>query len=645
MQKLKNIYLTVLGICSLSLSSNIILDTSLAYEINLDTQNNTYSWEEISYIKPTQESLGWKNTGKTGLIATSSGFVKSSFHRGVFIWEDIPYAQPPVGNLRWKAPRKIESNTELIKPKTNNFCIQRTSSFGGSIDYAVDKEPISGNEDCLYLDIFSPLNKSKKSLPVMFWIHGGGNTSGLKDIYDFRKLVKKHNVIVVRINYRLGPFGWFTHPAIQDLQKDIDKTSNFGTLDIISALEWVNENIALFGGDPNNITIFGESAGGHNVLSMLVAKKAKGLFHKAISMSGYTTSLSVKDAYKPNSQSFSSDHSSWKIVNKIILDTPDKKNQDEYKKEELRKILLNLSGKDFYAYYSDRKTYQEIPLLTNDDIVIPEIGLKNALSKKEYINKVPTMIGSNRDEVKFWLAFSEYFVELDFSFSGSVLGLPKITLKDEDAYEAFNYYRSTAWKVRGVEEPLNALSSAGNKELYSYRFDWDDQRRYIIADFKKLFGATHALEVPLLAGDNTLVGGRPVSNFIYPRGISRFYISKNMMKFWTNFAKDGEPGESTNKVIWNSYLTNKSDIRSFLILDNKKNLRMSSEIPSLDNLTEEIFYDERLNEIEKCVVLYQMFTFVGNDLYDENIDKYLGKCDRKNSEMFIIENASVIDIN
>ena len=84
----------------------------------------------------------------------------------------------------------------------------------------------------------------------MFWIHGGGNTSGLKDLYDFNKMVKRHNVVVVRINYRLGPFGWFYHPSIQGLQNDIDKTSNFGTLDIIAALNWVKNNISLFGGDP-----------------------------------------------------------------------------------------------------------------------------------------------------------------------------------------------------------------------------------------------------------------------------------------------------------------------------------------------------------------------------------------------------------
>ena len=109
----------------------------------------------------------------------------------------------------------------------------------------------------------------------------------------FQNGFKKYNVIFVRINYRLGPFGWFTHPAIQGFQQGDDKTSNFGTLDIVMALKWVQENISKFGGDSENVTIFGESAGGHNVLSLLVSKKAKGLFHKAISMSGYTTSISI----------------------------------------------------------------------------------------------------------------------------------------------------------------------------------------------------------------------------------------------------------------------------------------------------------------------------------------------------------------
>ncbi len=574
-------------------------------------------------------------------IVTSSGITQGFIKKGVVNWKDIPYAKPPIDDLRWKAPRKIKQNSNLIKRKVNNFCLQRTSNLGGSSQFS--NESISGSEDCLYLDIYAPSKSSEELLPVMFWIHGGGNTSGLKDLYDFTKLVKKHNVIVVTINYRLGPLGWFTHPAIQSLQDGIDRTSNFGTLDIISALEWVNENISSFGGNSNNITIFGESAGGHNVLSLIVSKKAKGLFHKAISMSGYTESISLENAYKQKNQSPTSNYSTWEVVNKVVEDQFNKNQQDKYSNKELRDLLFSLSGKEFYQYYAERKTFEELPLLTNDGLVIPKIGLKEALSKKEHVNSVPTIAGSTRDEVKIWLAFSEYFVALDYSATGSLFNLPRVIFKNEEAFEAFNYYRSSAWKIRGVNEPLNSLAKAGNSELYSYRFDWDDRRRFIVADFKKLFGAGHALEIPLLTGNTKLVGGPPVSNFMYPKGISHFYTSRNMMRFWSNFAKYGEPGASTNNVNWEPYIFDNNSYSKYIVIDKKKNLKMSSDNTTLKSLSEKIYIDERLSELEKCVVLYQMFTYVGNDMYDENIKNYPGKCDRKASENFIINNAGVVE--
>ena len=574
-------------------------------------------------------------------VLTSSGITEGYIKKGIIYWEDIPYAKPPTGNLRWKAPKNIEQSSNLILPKDGNFCIQRTSILGGSSQFSDDS--ISGSEDCLYLDIYAPKKKSKELLPVMFWIHGGGNTSGLKDLYDFSKFVKKHNVIVVTINYRLGPLGWFTHPSIQKFQDGLDKTSNFGTLDIISALEWVNKNISLFGGNSKNITIFGESAGAHNVLSLLVSKKAKGLFHKAISMSGYTESISVEDAYKQKNQSSTSNYSSFEVVNKITAELGKLEKNKSYSNNEIRDILYNLSGKEFYQYYANRESFEEIPLLTNDGLVIPRIGLKEALSKKEYVNIVPTVAGSTRDEVKIWLAFSKYFVTLDNSATSYLFDLPKVKLKDEDAYEAFNYYRSNAWRIRGVIEPLNSLAIAGNSQLYSYRFDWDDHRMLILADFKKLFGAGHALEIPLLTGSTKLVGGRPVSNFLYPRGISHFYTSRNMMKFWSNFAKHGEPGYSTNNIEWDLYTYDSNNFSSYIVLDNKKNLKMSADNITFEKLTREIYLDKRLNKTEKCVVLYQMFTYVGNDIYDDKIQKYPDKCDKNTSMNFIINNASVID--
>ena len=253
-------------------------------------------------------------------IQTSSGIVDGVVVKKVITWHDIPYAKPPIGDLRWHAPRDIAQPNFKILDQEDNFCVQRPSNLGG----ADGDGDFTGTEDCLYLDIRAPHIKSDKKLPVMFWIHGGGNTSGLKDIYDFSGLVQKHNVIVVSINYRLGPFGWFSHPAIQDYNNGIDKTSNFGTLDIIKALEWVNLNIEKFGGDKDNITIFGESAGGHNVFSLLVAPQAKGLFHKAISQSGYITSNTYKTGYLGDSSSVEYISTS-KIVGKLTTSKDSKR--------------------------------------------------------------------------------------------------------------------------------------------------------------------------------------------------------------------------------------------------------------------------------------------------------------------------------
>ena len=141
-------------------------------------------------------------------IATSSGVTQGILNKKVITWEDIPYAIPPTGDLRWKAPRALVSPELNIEPKEGNGCLQEASIYAG-----IQGEGIVGQEDCLYLDIKAPVNNLNRRLPVMFWIHGGGNTSGVKDYYDFSELIREHQVIVVTINYRLRSNGLVYSPC------------------------------------------------------------------------------------------------------------------------------------------------------------------------------------------------------------------------------------------------------------------------------------------------------------------------------------------------------------------------------------------------------------------------------------------------
>ena len=236
-------------------------------------------------------------------------------------WLGIPYGSVPDSNYRWKKakqPSSWDGVKEVIE--FGEFCTQRSSLINSNVSLWANTV---GSEDCLNLNIWSPkANENEildsKKYPVMVWIHGGSNMAGNSDFYNPMQLVKNHDVIVVTINYRLGPFGWFNHPSINKLSNKINSSGNYGNLDTIQALEWVQTNIVNFGGDKNNVTIFGESAGGHNVLSLLVSKQAKNLFHKAISQSGYTTSINAKNAYKQDIESVTFNHTSFEIVNKIL---------------------------------------------------------------------------------------------------------------------------------------------------------------------------------------------------------------------------------------------------------------------------------------------------------------------------------------
>jgi para-nitrobenzyl esterase len=532
------------------------------------------------------------------LIQTTGGVV--SGHDSIIggkplkTWVDIPYAQPPTDDLRWRAPRALAKTSNKFIPPEVTACVQESSAYG-----AVQGDGIVGSEDCLYLDIRSPVDVSNGSLPVMVWIHGGGNVTGSKDYYDFSRLVVEEELVVVSINYRLGALGWFTHPAIQKFQTGVDQSSNFGTLDIIEALHWIKQNIDKFGGNPGNVTIFGESAGGHNVLALLVSPQAKGLFHKAIIQSGYTSSASLESAYNQNAVDPLVHRGSWQMTRRLLPNF----HEDLEQLSVIRENLRALDAKDLISVYAQYRDEDYMPLTTSDGIVIPKEGLETALTNPSYMKDVAVIAGSTRDELSFWLGTHRYFVEEYYPYTRL---LPKgLRLKDKELYKFWRNIRSHAWKLRGVDHVLNALEVAGYQSLYAYRFDWDDQKRSMFADIPEIMGAAHATDVAFLTG-RYLYG--PISGYMYPKSRSRDQMERTMMRAWSDFARFGNPNKRL-PLNWEKY---NQDRGEFLMLDKDEDLKMGFETETMASLLKRVADSVLLGSFQKCLLVWESLVNIGD---------------------------------
>ncbi len=225
------------------------------------------------------------------VVQTTSGWVRGDVAGDHRVFRGIPYAAPPVGELRWRYPRPVASWSDIrdaIRP--GSACPQVDGGFTG--DFGGGTPEVVGTEDCLYLNVTTPhediqtvrraaMEQPAAPLPVLVYLHGGGFINGSGDQYDPTELVVRGNVIVVTVNYRLGALGFLAHPALLDAYN-----GNFGLADQQAALRWVRQNIAAFGGDPRNVTLWGQSAGAFSVCAQLAAPGASGLFQRAIVQSG-----------------------------------------------------------------------------------------------------------------------------------------------------------------------------------------------------------------------------------------------------------------------------------------------------------------------------------------------------------------------
>lgn len=488
-------------------------------------------------------------------------------------WLGIPYAKPPIGDLRWKAPEPHQPWTDIRSADAfGSPCAQLGSIYGpppagkawGASNVEAFDKPV-GSEDCLTLNVWKP-NDSASRMPVIVFVHGGSNIAGYSGdpVYDGEKLAAAAGSVVVTINYRLGLFGWMTHPAFQS--DDVKSSSgNFGTLDIILALRFIQSNAAAFGGDPANVTLMGQSAGAINVYSVMGSPLGSGLFHKAIILSGIIASTPRETGYE----------FSRKLVAQLALDdglANSKDAAEAYLEKQdasgIRTYLKSKTTAQLLAVQSQDPSLRRVPTCFGDGAVIPA-DLKDVFEKGQF-NHVPTLVGMTRDEAKLFTAGvmkvsdAQRFTMMVKTDPDAV---PILRLKDlitpyllpslgSGLYDAY------AWLIlKGAEHQANAAITAmarHESKVFAYRFDWNRGPE----PWRTLYGAGHAIDLPFIFGNFS--SNLFSMDFSRRNSPGREALSKIMMRTIGAFVRSGDPNNPELTATWEPWSPSEGKARKFV---------------------------------------------------------------------------------
>lgn len=480
-------------------------------------------------------------------VVIKQGKLTGTSSLGVDEFLGVRYALPPIGAMRWRPPQPILPSTKQIQAtQFGSNCPQTANAFGSA----------SLSEDCLFLNIYAPSAASKdvssRSLPVMVWIHGGGLRSGSGSSYNPIDMVKQGKVIVITINYRLGILGFLAHPAFDQEGHNI---ANYGIMDQQLALRWVKDNIAGFGGNPKNITIFGESGGATSIYANLASPLAAGLFQKAIIQSGFVSDISPKNAED------------------LGISFAKQVGCDKGTSKETAACLRNLPVSTILSGQKNQLVHGVVII---DGTILPQ-SLMSAFEKGTF-NRVPIINGTNRDEgnlltaLLFDLAGKEikannYRDALETIANWQAAVIPGFAYKPSDIeaimkeYPLGNYHSPALAAAAVVTDsnlacPTYKVNSLFAQWVPTWTYEFSDEAapEIVATPIGYPYGASHFSEMPYLFDMSSLAlpGSASLS-------ATQRYLSKQMIQYWTSFAHIGNPNDLSSMVNWPAFNSSKAN--------------------------------------------------------------------------------------
>lgn len=459
-------------------------------------------------------------------VKTADGVLQGHIENGLTVYKGIPFAAPPVGNLRWKAPQ----------PAAKWAGVRNADTFAPGPMQGINP-PSGKSEDCLYLNVWSPAKSPKEKLPVLVWIYGGGFAFGYTSdpMYNGENLAKK-GVVFVSIAYRVGQLGFLAHPALSK-ESPNHVSGNYGLLDMIAGLKWIRQNIAAMGGDPDKVTIFGESAGGIAVSMLCTSPLAKGLFRGAISESGGSFGPPRPTTYPGENLKYLKDA---EMAGETYVKTANVSSIDELRKVEADKLP------------GGRGVGMSWPII--DGYVIP--GDQHTLYEAGKYNDVNILVGYNSDEgasfsppktpedytAAVQQRYGKFADDLIKAYPAGTTRVAK-TARDLSRDAAFGW-QTWSWAT--------LQATTGKSKVFYYYFDQHPD--YPDTSKKAGYGSPHGQEVAYVFQHVNTADPNITKTDIE--------ISDAMSTYWTNFAKYGDPN-GDNVPAWPAFSNAKPVVMYF----------------------------------------------------------------------------------